>query len=89
VVAQSTKKGDRWKWWHHTAVFVVDHRQEGSPLYRIAADGYKSSSSGYSCSPMKYTQITEAKARADVGKHKYKGSLVHPEGVPAPVRLEV
>jgi len=88
-VAQSTKKKDGgWKWWHHTVIFVVDHRQEGSPLYRIAADGYKSKKSGYSCQPMKYTEITEAKARADVGKHIYQGSLIHPEGIPAPVVLE-
>jgi len=88
VVAQSTKKkSGKWKWWHHTVVFVVDHRQEGSPMYRIAADGYRSKS-GYSCKPMKWTRITEERAEKDGLKHIYQGSAVYPQGTPAPVILE-
>ena len=88
VTAQSTKKkSGGWKWWHHTVVWVIDHRQPGSPMYRIAADGYKGKK-GYSCTPMRYTQITEDSAHKDAKKHIYQGSVVFPEGTPKPVILE-
>src|SRR5688572_28466341 len=40
VCGQSTWMGTKWLWWHHTLLFAVDHRTPGSPLFRIAADGY-------------------------------------------------
>ena len=57
VWCQSTRRADGWKWWHHTGLFVIDHR-DGSRLYRIAADGYKGPQ-GYSGDPMRWTEITE------------------------------
>lgn len=57
VWCQSTRRASGWKWWHHTGLFVVDHR-DGSRLYRIAADGYKGPR-GYSADPMRWTEITE------------------------------
>lgn len=56
VCGQSTKRSSGWLWWHHTVLFVVDHR-DGDRLYRIAADGYKGSK-GYSADPMRWTEIT-------------------------------
>lgn len=55
VFGQSTRKFGRWKWWHHTGVFAV---RDGR-LYRIAADGSRSSSGRYSAEPMRCTQITQ------------------------------
>lgn len=57
VCGQSTKIGGTWKWWHHTVVFVVDHR-DGDRLYRIAADGSKGPQ-GYSGQPMRWIEITD------------------------------
>jgi hypothetical protein len=55
VFGQSTRTASGWNWWHHTGVYVArDNR-----LFRIAADGYKGAS-GYSASPMKYTEIIPA-----------------------------
>ena len=43
VCAQSTRKADgSYKWRHHTLAFLIDHFSPGSPLYRLAADGYVS-----------------------------------------------
>ena len=57
VFGQSTKRKTGWVWWHHTGLFVVDHR-DGDRLYRIAADGYKGSQ-GYSGDPMRWVEITD------------------------------
>jgi len=55
---QSTRRSDgSWKWWHHTVLFVVDHRDRDR-LYRIAADGYKGAQ-GYSADPMRWAEITD------------------------------
>ena len=58
VCGQSTKRSTGWLWWHHTVLFVVDHR-DGSRLYRIAADGYKDKTKGYSADPMRWVEITD------------------------------
>lgn len=55
VCGQSTKRASGWNWWHHTVLFVT----RDSRLYRIAADGTKGPSSGYSATPMRWTEITE------------------------------
>lgn len=78
ICGQSTRRrGGGIKWWHHTVLFVIDHRQPGSPLYRIAADGYKGGS-GYSGTPMKYKHMDEYSVRSDVGVHLYRGYTLHP-----------
>jgi len=91
VCGQSSKKSNgSYKWWHHTVLFVVDHRQEGSPLYRIAADGYKGSGGAYSGTAMHYNHMTKTHCCGDVSKHVYRGYNVYPpEGLtPAPVVIE-
>jgi hypothetical protein len=89
VCGQSTKKNGKWKWWHHTVLFVIDHREEGSPIFRIAADGYRGKS-GYSGTPMRYTSMPKTACVNDVGRHIYRGYAVYPpEGlIPAPIRVE-
>ncbi len=57
VCGQSTRRQSGWLWWHHTVLFVVDHR-DGDRLYRIAADGYKGQK-GYSADPMRWVEITD------------------------------
>lgn len=57
VCGQSTKRQAGWVWWHHTVLYVVDHR-DGDRLYRIAADGYKGAK-GYSADPMRWVEITD------------------------------
>ena len=75
VCGQSTKRNDgTWKWWHHTVLFVVDHRDRDR-LYRIAADGYKDKAKGYSADPMRWVEITDA----NVGK--YASAVYRPYGV--------
>ncbi len=72
VWQQSTRRGGGgWKPWHHTGVWAIDHRRKGSPMYRIAADGYRGKS-GYSGHPMRFIEIDEDYALADVDKHVYK-----------------
>lgn len=74
VCGQSTKRKDgTWNWWHHTVLFVVDHRDRDR-LYRIAADGYKGSQ-GYSGDPMRWVEITDA----NVGN--YAAAVYRPYGV--------
>lgn len=53
VCGQSTKKGMKWKWWHHTVLFAT----RGGNLYRIAADGYRHAEHGYSAYPMRWVEI--------------------------------
>lgn len=55
IAGQSSRRRGWWNY-HHCAVFVADHRQVGSPLYRIAADGYRGRS-GFSKTPMVYRKI--------------------------------
>ena len=75
VCGQSTKRADgSWKWWHHTLLFVVDHRDRDR-LYRIAADGYKDATKGYSGDPMRWVEITDA----NVGN--YARAVYRPYGV--------
>ena len=59
VCGQSTKRSTGWLWWHHTVLFVIDHRDQHR-LYRIAADGYKDKVRGYSADPMRWVEITDA-----------------------------
>lgn len=89
VWGQSTKSGTKWKWWHHTGLFVVRHDVAGSPIFRLAADGYKGSS-GYSATQMKYSRVTDDYIKKDVGKHVYRGYAIHPveDGIIAPVVIE-
>ena len=70
VVAQASRKRGWWNY-HHTGVFVIDHRQEGSPMFRIAADGYKGRS-GFSKTPMVYTRITQDYIDRFDAKHRLR-----------------
>lgn len=84
------KKAGGWKWWHHTGLFVIDHGDEGSPMYRIAADGHMSGGK-WSATPMKYTPVDSAYIRKDIKKHMYRAYAVRPPagaGRPAEVVLE-
>jgi hypothetical protein len=75
VCGQSTKRGDgTWKWWHHTVLFVVDHLDRDR-LYRIAADGYKDATKGYSADAMRWVEITDQ----NVGN--YVKAVYRPYGV--------
>ena len=58
VCGQSTKRSTGWVWWHHTVLFVLDHRDRDR-LYRIAADGHKDKAKGYSGDPMRWVEITD------------------------------
>lgn len=71
VCGQSTKQASGWKWWHHTVLFVA----RGGSLYRIAADGYRDASRGYSAQPMPWTEITEKNLAA------YASAVYRPYGV--------
>jgi peptidoglycan hydrolase-like protein with peptidoglycan-binding domain len=74
VWGQSTKRRDgTWNWWHHTGLFIVDHRDHDR-LYRIAADGYKGPQ-GYSADPMRWIEITDQ----NVGD--YDAAVYRPYGV--------
>lgn len=84
VWGQSTRSGDRWKRWHHTGLFVIDHRSKGTPMYRIAADGYKSKSGAYSASPMKWKELDENWAASDLVKHAYRGYCITPPDTTVP-----
>lgn len=55
VWGQSTKSRGVWKWWHHTGVLAI----QANRMFRIAADGYRDASSGYSGQAMKWTEITD------------------------------
>jgi peptidoglycan hydrolase-like protein with peptidoglycan-binding domain len=81
VCGQSTKKSTgTWKWWHHTVLFVIDHRQDGSPMYRIAADGFVDKSHRWSSRPMVYTEVTESYAEDSLGRFIFRGySLCLPD----------
>ena len=57
IAGQASRKRGWWNY-HHCAVFVIDHRQQGSPIYRIAADGYKGRS-GFSRTPMIYRKVDQ------------------------------
>lgn len=73
VWGQSTmRKNGKWKWWHHTGMFVVDHRAAGTPMYRIAADGYKAKDGVYSGKPMVYREIDEDWCKSDRNKRIYR-----------------
>ncbi|WP_428265683.1 peptidoglycan-binding domain-containing protein [Haliangium sp.] len=65
--------------WHHTGVFVVDHRDPARPMYRIAADGYKSKTQGYSGTAMEWTSFDAAAAEADAKKRIYQVFRVSPD----------
>lgn len=58
VAAQASRKRSWWSY-HHCAGFVIDHRTEGLPMYRIAADGYRGRS-GFSRTPMVYKRVDQA-----------------------------
>lgn len=67
IWGQSTKGPSGWKWWHHTGMLAIrDNR-----MYRIAADGYRTASAGYSATPMKWTEITD-KNLANYGNVVYR-----------------
>lgn len=87
VVGQSSKRSDgAIKWWHHTVLFVVDHRQPGSPLYRIAADGYVNRAGEWSARPMVYRRIEEAEVAQDSKSRCYRGYVLRlPQSFDRPV----
>lgn len=70
IAGQSSRRRGWWNY-HHCAVFVVDHREAGSPLYRIAADGYRGSS-GFSKTPMIYRRVDEDFIARHDSKHRLR-----------------
>lgn len=87
VCGQSSKRAEgTWKWWHHTVLFVIDHRSPGSPMYRIAADGFVDKSKRWSSRPMAYTPVTETTVEQSLGRFIYRGfSLRLPDQFERPV----
>lgn len=72
VCGQSTRQSSgKWKWWHHTVLFVT----RGNRLYRIAADGYRDAAKGYTATPMQWVEITDKNVGA------YDGAIYRPFGV--------
>jgi hypothetical protein len=57
VCGQSTHLPTGWNMWHHVVIFAIDHASPGSPMYRLAADGFKDAA-GYSGNVMKLVEIT-------------------------------
>ena len=72
VWAQSTRTSRGWRWWHHTGLFAVDHRSQGRPVCRVAADGWKSSAGYYSGTAMRSSPLSESWATSDDTKHRYR-----------------
>ena len=70
IAGQSSRRRGWWNY-HHCAVFVVDHREPGSPLYRIAADGYRGSS-GFSKTPMIYRRVDADYIARHDSKHRLR-----------------
>ena len=70
---QSTKIGGKWRWWHHTGFFVIDHR-DNHRMYRFAADGINELTGrarGYSATPLRYTEVNE-KTLPSIGNTIYR-----------------
>ena len=70
IAGQSSRRRGWWNY-HHCAVFVIDHREAGSPLYRIAADGYRGSS-GFSKTPMIYRKVDADYIARHDSKHRLR-----------------
>ena len=70
IAGQASRRRGWWNY-HHCAVFVVDHREAGTPLYRIAADGYRGSR-GFSKTPMVYRRVTEDYIARHDSKHRLR-----------------
>jgi len=70
IAGQSSRRRGWWNY-HHTAVFIVDTRESGAPLYRIAADGYRGKS-GFSRTPMIYRKIDEDYIARFDSKHRLR-----------------
>ena len=70
IANQSSRKRGWWNY-HHCAVYVIDRRQQGSPLYRIAADGYKGRN-GFSGTPMVYRKVTPDYIDKHDAKHRIR-----------------
>lgn len=86
VCGQSSKRSDgNMKWWHHTVLFVIDHRQDGSPLYRIAADGLVKNKV-WSAGRMVYRRIDADEVAQDTKKRCYRGYVLRlPKSFSRPV----
>ena len=69
VASQASRKRTWWSY-HHCVAFVIDHRSSGTPMHRIAADGYRGRS-GFSKTPMVYKLVDEAY----IQKHDAKARL--------------
>ena len=69
VASQASRKRTWWSY-HHCTAFAIDHRQDGSPMYRIAADGYRGRG-GFSKTPMVYKTVDAAY----ITKHDSKARL--------------
>jgi hypothetical protein len=59
VLGESSLRGGKWKWWHHTAAVA---RDASGRAIRCAADGYKGAK-GYSRTPMDIETLDEAALR--------------------------
>ena len=91
IIAGSASRRRAYWNYHHTVVYVCDHRQSDSPLYRIAADGYRGRS-GFSRTPMIYRLVDADYIARHDAKHRlrcYGLDLSRVEHKPiAPVGLE-
>ena len=71
IVASQASRKRAWWSYHHCAVFVIDHRTSGAPMYRIAADGYRGRS-GFSKTPMVYKRVDDAYIAKHDSKHRLR-----------------
>ncbi len=46
-----------WVWGHHTVMLITRKDLPGMPMWRLAADGYKSSSKGFSGTPLSIQEL--------------------------------
>jgi len=74
VAAQASRKRAWWNY-HHCVGFVIDHRQAGSPMYRIAADGYRGRN-GFSRTPMVYKKIDQAYIDKHDARHRLRAYAI-------------
>ena len=70
VAGHASRRRGSWGY-HHTVAFVVDHRQPGSPLYRIAADGSRRGG-GFSKTPMRYQLCDDAYIARHDKRHRLR-----------------
>lgn len=84
VAGESSLIKGSWRWWHHTSAWYRDH--DGT-LYRMAADGYKSRTTGYSHDPMRVQRVDDLLVRKARRTKQYRAYRVNWQPGNSPLRL--